>query len=324
MKKLLVTMAERNWIREHASLEMGKTIKYRVIDLDKTVARIRKEREENNLSPYIDIIPLHPDMHKVPNKMPTYQKDPITGVLYGVPNGEDEYGNIKWQRLQMSDSLSLNLDVEMECRIWTVLRFNSDIEGSPFQKQNPYYKVFDPVDQAKAEIDEITHMRKAFDLFDRLKASPKEMVFFARYLGEDLRSNSNRSIVEGAISRYARNNPVDFINKFEAKERSFAERFFSALSLGIIEQHPDKGYTYRNMPLGHSQEEAIKMMSMDNSLITAINNLILEKDNVMRIVEAEFTHKAMKIDKDVKEKKKEKILVPDAEGVVNDEKDDFD
>lgn len=305
-------MAERNWIREHASIEMGKTVKYRVIDLEKVIERIRKERKENNLSPYVDIVPIHADSHKAPNKMPTFQKDPITGVYYGIANGEDDFGNVRWQRLQLSDSLSLNLDNEMECRIWTVLRFNSDIEGSPFQKQSPYYKIFDPVDQAKTEMAEVVDMKKAFDLVDKIKSSPKEMVFFARYLGEDLRENSNRSIVEGAILRHARHNPSDFIKKFESKDRSYSERFFAALSLGIIEQHPDRGYVYNNMPLGYSPEEAIKLLSMDNSLMTAINNLIIEKDNVIRIIESEFSHEAMKVKK--KEgKEEEKSKAPEAE-----------
>jgi hypothetical protein len=317
MKKILVTMAERKWIRDHASIEMGKTVKYRVIDLDKVVAQIRQDREKYNLSPYVDIIPLSPDMHKSPNKMPTYQKDPVTGVYYGLPNGEDDYGNIRWQRLQLSDNLSLNLENEMECKLWAVLRFNSDIEGSPFQKQYPYYKIFDPVVEAKAEKDEIQLMKMAFDMVDKLQKSPREMVFFARYLGEDLRENANINIIEGALLRYAKNHPGLFVSKFNDKNRSFGERFHTALALGIIDQYPDRGYVYRELPIGHSEEEAIKMLSLDNTLMTAINNLIYEQDKVLKIVENEgkmaqglkLQAPAAKSDK----KEKEKEVVTDFE-----------
>ena len=316
-------MTERNWIRENAVIEMGKTIKYKVVDLEKLVRKIRDERKDNNLSPYVDIIPINADAHKTPNKMPTFQKDPITGVLYGIPNGEDDYGNIKWQRLQLSDSISLNLENDMECKIWAVLRFNSEIEGSPFQKQNPYYKVFDPVDQAKNEMQEVVQMKVAFELVDQLKKSPRELVFFARYLGEDLRENSNLDIVEGAVLRFARHNPAEFIKKFEDKDRSYAERFHAALSLGILEQTPDKGFMYKNLPLGYSMEESIKTLSMDNSLMTAINNLIIEKDNVIRIVETEYSVKAAKIEEKKPFGKKkdaaENTII--AKGVTND---DFD
>ena len=290
-------MEERNWIRNEAYIEMGKTVKYKVADIDRMVERIRNERVKYNLTPYVDIIPISADAHKTPNKMPTYQKDPITGVLYGIPNGEDDYGNIRWQRLQLNDTLALNLDSEMDCKIWAIIRFNPEILGSPFQKQNPYYKVFDPVATAKVEMDEVVSMKKAFEYVDKLKLSPKEMVFFARYLGEDLRENANKDIVEGILLKYARNYPNQFIQKFDSKSRSYGERFHAAKSLGIIEQFPDKGFTFRNLPLGFSEEEAIKMLSQDNAVMTAINNLIIEKDTVMRIVETEFNAEALRPEK---------------------------
>lgn len=297
-------MTERKWIAEHASIEMGKTVKYRVIDIDKVVEKLKKEREDANLTPYIDIIPVSADMHKMPNKYPTYQKDPITGVYYGIANGEDVHGNITWQRLQLNDNLSLNLDNVMDAKIWAIIRFNPDIEGSPFQKQNPYYKVFDPVDQAKSEMREVEAMKEAFRLVDELEKSPKEMVFFARYLGEDIRENSNKSIVMGALSRAARHRPVDFINKFRSKDRSYAERFHSAVALGIVENHPDRGYMYKNLPLGYSEEEAIKILAADNALMSAINSMIIEKDTVMRIVQAEVSHQALKTEKPPKKESK--------------------
>ena len=311
MNKILVSVEERNWIKQHASIEMGRVVKQRVIDLEKVIHRIREERSKNNLTPYVDIVPVSADQFKVPNKMPTYQKDPVTGVLYGIAIGEDDYGNIKWQRLQLTDSLSLNLDNEMDARIWAILRFNPDITGSPFQKQNPYYKVFDPVDNAKATISEAKEMQVAFDRVKSLTEHPKEMVFFARYLGEDLRENANKEIIEGILLQYAKNFPEEFNKKFNAKERAYAERFYTAKAIGIIESHPDRGFLFRNVPIGFSDEEAIRTLSSDAAIMSAINTLIIENDKVMRIVQKDFVSKDTSTNKKEGKKEKEEILVPE-------------
>lgn len=284
MSKVLVSVSEREWIRDHASIEMGKVVKYKVIDINKVVSKIREDRKNNNLSPYVDIVPISADQHKVPNKMPTFQKDPITGVFYGLAVGEDEYGNIRWQRIQIGDSLALNLDNEMDAKIWAVIRFNSDIQGSPFQKQTPYYKIFDPVETAKAEYNEIQEMKQAFDRVEQMKKDPKTMVFFARYLGEDLRENTNLEILVGTLLKYAKNTPYEFNSKYLNRNRAFAEKFHSGLALGIIEQHPDRGYVFRNVPIGYTEEECIKTFSTDQAVMTAVNLLILERDIVTRMI----------------------------------------
>ncbi len=325
MKKVLVSIEERNWIKNEASIEMGKVVKQRVIDLDKVVTRIREERKRNNLTPYVDIIPVSGDQFKTPNKMPTYQKDPVTGILYGIPIGEDDFGNIKWQRLQLTDTLSLNLDNEMDAKIWTVLRFHPDISGSPFQKQYPYYKVFDPVDEAKATINEAKEMETAFDRVKQLRQHPKEMVFFVRYLGEDLRENANKNIIEGILLRYAKNYPYEFNKKFDSKDRGYAERFFTAKAIGIIENHPDKGFMFRNVTIGLTEEEAIRTLSTDSAIISAVNSMIIENDNVLKIVlreaqEEDMDERVIKPEaskylkkKEVEKKKEEEpeILIPE-------------
>ena len=319
MNKVLVSVEERNWIKQHASIEMGKVVKQRVVDLDKVVQRIREGRSQNSLTPYVDIVPVSADQFKIPNKMPTYQKDPVTGVLYGIPIGEDDYGNIKWQRLQLTDSLSLNLDNEMDARIWAVIRFNPDIAGSPFQKANPYYKIFDPVDQAIATIGEAKEMQIAFDRVRSLTEHPKEMVFFARYLGEDIRENANKQIVEGILLQFAKNFPAEFNKKFNAKERSYAERFYTAKAIGVIESHPDRGFLFRNVPIGFSDEEAIKTLSTDSAIMSAVNTLIIENDKVMRIVLKETSYEEESVGnkpkKGKEEEKEEEVEVLTAEEV---------
>ena len=99
--KVLVTEAERRWIAEKASKVMGSKVTQKVIDLDKVIARIRTDRQNKNLSSYIDILPISTDQFKNPHKQATFQKDPITGVLYGIALRSDDFGNIQWQKIHL-------------------------------------------------------------------------------------------------------------------------------------------------------------------------------------------------------------------------------
>jgi hypothetical protein len=290
-KKLLVSIEERKAIQKEMSLEFGTKIKYRVIDLDKVVERIRAERERYSLSPYIEIKPIFPDMHKTPSRTATFQKDPITGVLYGIPIDQDEFGNMRWQKLQIGDNLSLSLDNLNEAKIWAVIRFHPELKGSPFQVQNPYYEVFDPVEIARAEMNEVAAMKKAFDRIDKLEGKPIDMVMFARYIGEEIRENASVDIVYNTLLRFARAYPIEFNRRWESKSRSFGERFASARAVGIINQDVDRGYVFRNVPLGHTEEEAIRFLSKDGTLMNAINDKLAEEDTVIKTMKAELEYR---------------------------------
>jgi len=301
--KVLVTEAERRWIAKEASKEMGSKVTSKVIDLDKVIARIRTERKNKNLSPYIDIQPVSEDQFKNPHKQATFQKDPITGVLYGIALRSDDFGNIQWQKIQMNDMLSLNLDNDNDAKIWAVLRFNPDIAGSPFQRENPYYKVYDPVDEALAEQVEIQAMQKAFDRVALVSKDPKQMVQFARYMGEEVRDNTNYEIVRGALLKLARHHSANFNKKWESRARSFAEHFYSAISLGVITEDANGGYMYENISLGLSKQEAVKFLAKDTTVMASISGVLEREDKAVKSVIQSFPKKGE--DKKVKEEKNE-------------------
>lgn len=292
-KKLLVTLEERKLIQKEMSVEFGTKVKYRVMDLDKVVARLRDERARFSLTPYIEIKPVSPDMHKMPSRTGTFQKDPITGVLYGIPIDQDEFGNMRWQKIQIGDNLSLNLDNINDAKIWSVLRFNPDIKGSPFQVQSPYYEVFDPVEAARNEMGEVAQMKKAFDRIDSLKERPVDMVNFARFLGEEIRENASLDIIYNTLLRFARSYPGEFNKKWESRSRSYGEKFASAKAVGVVTQDVDRGYIFRNIPLGLSDEDAIRFLSKDMNIMNAINEEIMNNDEVIKSIrrEVEFNKK---------------------------------
>jgi len=301
-KKVLVTEEERRWISKNAVKEMGSTVTHKVIDLEKAVSRVRKERKEKNLSPYVEIQPISEDQHKNPHKQATFQKDPLTGVLYGIAINADDFGNIRWQKIQMGDSLSLNLDNENDAKVWVVIRFNPNILFSPFQMENPYYKIYDPVDAALETQQEIRQMEEAFSRVGMLKKDPKQMVQFARYLGEDIRDNTNYEIVYGALLGNARDNATRFNKKWSSRARSFAEHFYSAVALGIVIQDANGGYMYNNLQLGLSEVESIKMLAKDSNIMNSISAALDQSDKAVKSVKAtmgkEDTGESKKEDKD--------------------------
>lgn len=299
-KKLLVSIEERKAIQREMSLEFGTKIKYRVIDLDKAVQRIREERARFSLSPYIEIKPISPDMHKVPSKTNTFQKDPITGVLYGIPIDQDDFGNMRWQKIQIGDNLSLNLDNINDAKIWAVIRFNPDIKGSPFQTQNPYYEIYDPIEVARNEMGEVVHMKKAFDRIDDIKERPIDMVNFARFIGEEIRENASLDIIYNTLLSFARKYPEEFNKKWESRSRSFGEKFASAKAIGVITMDVDRGYVFRNIPLGLSDEDAIRFLSKDVNIMNSINSEVAEHDEVIKGIKREMEFKKKK-EKEVKE-----------------------
>lgn len=312
-RKLLVTIEERKQIQQEMSVEFGSKIKFRVIDLDKAVAKIREERARFSLSPYIEIKPISPDMHKLPSRTSTFQKDPITGVLYGIPINQDEFGNMRWQKIQIGDNLSLNLDNTNDAKIWAVIRFSPDLKGSPFQVQNPYYEVYDPVVIARTEMGEVAQMKKAFERIDAIKERPTDMVMFARYLGEEIRENVSLDILYNTLLKFARNYPGEFNRKWESKSRSYGERFATARAIGIITQDIDKGYVFRNIPLGLSEDEVVRFLSKDPNIMGAINDQIIEKDSVVKGIKTEMEYMAKKSKEEVTPKEKEKAEISDFE-----------
>ncbi len=316
MKKL-VTLEERKWIAANAVRQLGTAIKFPVIDVNKAIEKIRADRASNNLSPYVEIQPISVDMHKVPNKLATFQKDPITSVLYGIALNQDDFGNIRWQKIQLHDSMSLNLDKTDDAKIWCILRFYPELKGSPWQADRPYYKVYDPTDQAIAEMGEIALMRKAFGRIEMIQEKPSDMVLFARFLGEELMENSNENIVVGSLFRYAKNHPADFNRKWDSKIRSYGERFYSGVAIGIITQDAERGFIFRNIGLGLSEEEAIHFLSRDSNVMSSLNGDLSEKDVLVRSISSTKNEKKKKVE----EKKKENEKDPDGEDPGTDNKD---
>ena len=303
----LVTLEERQWIAKNAVIQMGQKLKYYVMDVDKVAQKIIADRQKAGMSMNVEIMPISPDMHKTPNRISTFQKDPITGVLYGIAISEDEYGNIRWQKIQLHDHLPLNLSKLDDARIWAVLRFHPDLKGSPWQLQNPYYKVYDPVETARRELTEVDAIKQAFDHIESILENPKAMVNFARFIGVELNESTNYEVVRGRLLQEARNHPFDFNKMWKYSGRAYGELFEAARSLGLIQSEVNQGFMYKGIPLGVTREEAIRTLQKDTRLSAAISERLRAEDKVVKTVEKS----AESIIQVIKDRKKAQTPDPD-------------
>lgn len=276
----LISGEERAWIAKRGSEMLGhdRGMRIRVIDLEKAVPQMLKDRKEKDLSTYIDIIPISEDKHKNVNYSPTFSKDREHGVYYGIAIGTDNFGNVNWQRIPMGDHLSLDLTRVDEAKQWAILRMNSYIAGSPYAKDTPRYRVLDAVADANRDLKEIDQMMVAFERTAKLKGPG--LVHFARYLGEDLREVTNELVVLSRVKLFAKQHPAEFNRRFDAPERGFAELFFSGMELGIVGHDVEKGFVYKGIHLGIGQGDAIKYLSENSDVTSGLRLGVNEADKL--------------------------------------------
>ena len=305
--KVLVDITERKWIEENASKLVGKDngLKIKVLDMPKITARIKKEFKGMK-APYITIRPISEDMHKSRSNTSAWQKDPVTGVYYGILTNLDDFGNPRWQKINIGDSLTLDMSVDSDVQRWAVLRFHPQVKGSPFSRETPYYKIDNPIENAKNQLKKSNDIKMALEKASKLEHKPKEAVAFLRFLGIDLMENSNIEIINGLLVNEAIKNPDGFLTKWDSKARSLGELFFSAKAVGVVSYNHGSGYTFGDIVLGSNEKESILRMAKDSGLATAIKTSTEDKDKLTVMLLEEY-----------KESEKMKSLIP--EQVIDDE-----
>lgn len=306
---MLVTMDERTWIAGNAVQEMkNENFTYKINDLDKMIKRIRTEREKAGMGMHIVVKPIKNSPFKTPSYGLTFQKDPITGVFYGIPNGKDQYGNPKWLRIPIGEYAQFDLNRDNDAKIWSVFRFHPSLKGSPFQGFNGARTVFeleDPGEEAKIEKAGLDQMRIAMERIDLILNKGKDLVNFARYLGENVNNKTGLSALQSAVIKYMRKDPVEFNKKWENSYRTYIESVYAGIDVGKIQDLPGSGIMYNNIPLGQSVEEAAEYLKKDRGMMEVIVHEIDKKDEVTKGIEEEIKKNKLKKDneKEVKDNK---------------------
>jgi len=261
----------------------------KVVDLQKVSEQIIKERKEKGMSMEIHIIPVHPDRFKDPYSSITFSKDKLTGILYGIPIGLYEDGNVKWRKIIIPEHLDLDLSKQRDAEVWAVMRMSEKIEGTPLQIESnasPQFKLYDAEMEAQKDIIKIEDKMKAFTLAQQLK--DKELISFARNVGASVTPTSTIGTIRGDIFKLADSNPTLFIEKWEDKDRIVWEVMKNALAVNVIVLDTQKGYQYHAMPMGMNEHQVVAKLNAEKDLFLAISKEIEHKDEISkRIVKTE-------------------------------------
>lgn len=251
----------------------------KVIDLQKAVPLMKKEREKLGIGMKVSLIPIREDKFKEPNYGFSWTKDPITGIYYGIPISVLSDGNPKWRRIICGESLPLDLTREDEAIQWTVLRMWDKIEGSPYQGADPIYRIFDPMQEAEKEDLRAEHIDQSLSLIKEMTA--KRKVTFGRYLGIKMDQDTNLYILTSDLKKHAINEPADFMKKFHDARRGMREILESAMYLSVIKHMPQRGYMFRDINLGLTKDAILKYFADYPDVCESINQDCIAADSIM-------------------------------------------
>jgi len=281
----LVTLKERIHIAQHCVEEMGKTVKMKVLNMTKAVEYMREIRKMKGLAPFVVVKPVIEQQYKEQRLNATYQRDPKTGVYYGIPVREDEFGNIIWRKVRVVETETYRImDSIDDAMMWTVLRFHPKLKNSPFQMSNPPFEVFDQVADAKKDVSKANSMKKAFEVIDKISEKPSDMLNFVRYMGEEITDYTTIAIIEGQLNSLAMHDPVRFLRKYNEPARAYHQIFTAAMQLGLIGEIPGQGYYYNNTPLGMDETDVVSFLKNDQVTLTAIIGDIEQTDEALKAI----------------------------------------
>jgi hypothetical protein len=280
-----VILQERKDIAANECIEMGDKIKFKVMDVEKVGNRLRNERLEQGLSLIVEVKPIRIVKHKELSDSISYEKDPITGVLYGIPDSLYPDGNIKWQRIPMGEYMILNLERIQDLKWWTVIRMSAKVQGTPFAYEPKWY-FFDPDIEAEKQISKQGLIRKAFNIVDAI--NDKDLAAVTRYLTITMPHAPTARILRSVISQKALDDSEWFLGQMENKKKSVISLFRNAEQLGVIIFLSEKGYHVKRNSgtfyLGISDIEAIQYLESNPDVAQTIRAEIKLRDDITKSI----------------------------------------
>lgn len=280
-----ISNKERQTIAEKFTIKVGHegNIKYNIIDLAKYAEHVMKERENLKVPPFVSIKPIYVNKIKSERKSMTFVKDRTFDVYYGRFRGFDKHGNMNWNRIDIDNSLELDLRNIVDVQLWIIVRMHPSIQGSPFE-DHATYKIADPMEDAMSENEKAKGLIEAYNRVNLLKG--KELVFFSRFLGIEIPEGSNSDIVKGLLNKNAYENPIQFNNMFVTKDRGIKELVNSGIVLSIIKETKE-GYKFEGLSLGLLRDDVYEFFKQNGQYISVLTEKILEEDKVCMEIENE-------------------------------------
>lgn len=292
----LITKADRKLFSTDNSFhqEVGDRMKIKVIDSKKVGEYLLEKRLKANLSNIIELKAINPPKKKEFLHKITFVKDKDFGLYYGIYTGEDRFKNPSWLRIQFDKEYEVfNLNQTDDLQKFAVIVMHPIVAGTPFAYMGtPVFNVFDPKEKSIATMNKLDLLPKVSAFLNGL--SGKRLASFARYMGVDITEDTDPEIVKGTLAEIGINDPFDFVNKANVKDRLFAEIFANAIDVGVLVEDVEKGYLFNGVYLGATREEVISRIKTDSNVANGIMYETDKFDDVAQKFEQLVTTKEKK------------------------------
>ena len=255
---------------------VGEKFQIKMADLDALSVTIREQRKKDGLGNIIMILPSRVNKFTENNYLPTYVRDPVNSVFYGIIVGWHPDGNPKWLKIPMKEFLELDISRDHDCQMWAVLRMHPELDISPLHVSEPKFIVHDPEVEAAKQISKATLISNVLAKARTMKA--EDIRYFARWCDIPLNGSESLTVIRAKLTEVAIEKPDFFQEKLNDKDRNVGQIYKSAKMVGIVKHDMEKGYFYKDIYLGLTDYEAIEFLNRENNVVSSMKEQVMKLD----------------------------------------------
>lgn len=195
----------------------------------------------------------------------------LRGLIWGIPLGVDQQtGDIKWKAFQIEDKMTFDLSIPSQAEAWGIIKNSPFIEGSPNQFGKSVYEVIDKEKIAAKSLSTRDLRRKSEDIIYGLTS--EQLMEAALNIGVNVQANWKTDMLKDEVCRKADENPKGFLEMWNNPNRQYTSIFNKAKSMAIITHNAQTfEFYYGNLPLGSTEELAVKFLSDNTNISAAIS-----------------------------------------------------
>lgn len=219
---------------------------------------------------------------------------PDTGAWFGIPDRIGEDGKFVFKKIRMTGSRDFNLKNKMERAEFIMLKYYPGTIDSPWPAGKPRYRIYDPLAEARKEIEKHSARRKAASVVDDLidnKERLNDLIGFSRVFGfkpehEDI------LIIKKLMLDKAEKDPTGFLSKWENKQLCNTEIAIKrGIATALIKNVPGKGWMFNAITIG-SSEQIMTSYFLENT--DAMHQLDIESKKADTMFDQELSEKLAK------------------------------
>ena len=245
-----------------------------------------------------------------PASVTRLERDPITGIIYGIPAGLNEMTkNLRFQSIELNDQVQFDLKIREDRMRWAVVSRAKFLQGSPYAKGKPSHVLYDVEAESVAKVQTVNERKIAYATMEGL--SHLQTLDMARNVGGINVVNNSIPVITAEIydfidSKEANKGAKKFNEIWKMSNREAMTVFNRCKAVGLVSFDVNSGWLWKLASvLGTTEPQAIDAITQNTALLTAM-------DNESRSMDAAFEANATE-----EEKTKFISAIPIPKGVDN-------